>query len=91
MSDAAENLGWMSVLVGLVVGLVGFLLRRGISGIDSRLETLSKHDTERNIAEAEYRVRVANMERQLDAVQRRVDDHSGFLSKHGFQKRGSEE
>lgn len=84
-----------SVVVGLVVALVGFLLRRAISGVDSsvagltgKVDTLAQQSTELMVGLAELRVRVAHLERENEGQSRHIEDLSGFLSTRGFRKRG---
>lgn len=84
-----------SLVVALVVGLVGFLLRRAIGGVDSsvgrldgKVDTLAQQNTELMVGMAELRVRVAHLERENEGQGRHVEDISGFLSTQGFRKRG---
>lgn len=98
MTPEAGTYAAPMLLVGLVVAVVGFLLRRAIAGIDGgmgrlagKVDTLGERDAARDVMAAEERVRLANVERQVDALTRKSDDISGYLSREGtFRKRGSE-
>lgn len=82
-----------SLLVTALVGIVAYLVRRMVSGFDKlggKVDTLGERDAKRDVLLAEMSVRLNAVERQADITLRRVDDHSGFLSSHGFRKRGSE-
>lgn len=81
-----------SLVVALLVAALGYLVRRLVGSFDKlggKVDVLVDRDNKRDILAAEERVRLNQLERQVDALTRKSDDISGYLSKHGeFRKRG---
>lgn len=81
-----------SLLVACLVGVVAYLVKRMVTGFDklgAKVDTLGDRDAKRDQMAAADAVRINQLERQVDMLQRKMDDISGFLSKRdGFRKRG---
>jgi hypothetical protein len=84
-----------TLLVGLVIGVVGFLLARAIRGIDDKLDRLDgkvdilgKQDVEHSTALVELKVRVAQLERVVGQIESRHEEFGRFLQTQGFRRAG---
>ena len=92
-----------TAVIVVVIAVFGWLLRRAISGVDEtakhvrddvhklhgKHDALAKADTDLLVQLVELRVRAEAQDRRYNALEIRLNDLSGFLSRHGFEKRDS--
>lgn len=82
-----------TVVVGLVIAVVGWLLARAIRGVDDKLDRLDgkvdilgKQDVEHSTALVELKVRVAQLEHRISQMDSRHEDFGRFLQTQGFRR-----
>jgi hypothetical protein len=88
----------LSFLAALGLAMAGWLLRRSVgavdsklSSIDGKLDAISKAQGDQTVAVAVLTTRIGTVELDLRDAQKRLDDHSGYLSTQGgFKPRHSD-
>lgn len=83
-----------TLIVGLAVALVGYLLSRSIRQLDekldkqdAKLDALGNKDAQHSEGILELRLRVGHLEAEQAAMRDRHTDFAGFLQTMGFKKR----